>query len=231
MHTKRFCSHILPLLMIPFVIVFMAVWYQIVLWILSLLERVPFLMKLLNCMDGILQDAAGLGILGLLATVIINWIVQALIDCSQKLCPSAKGTRFMVTAILGFVVLAALLVSYYLNQNAIQDRCHLGWIQMLFVLYGLGVISYSLLKSSISTRKSASRIRSRIVPAAPAKVSAPPPSMNPNNSAARSTHRLSPEEREKLVRERERLLAEQARLEKKMELLRKASRQDTERSS
>ncbi|MBR6839580.1 MAG: hypothetical protein IKM82_03200, partial [Oscillospiraceae bacterium] len=70
MHTKRFCSHILPLLMIPFVIVFMAVWYQIVLWILSLLERVPFLMKLLNCMDGILQDAVGLGILGLLATVI-----------------------------------------------------------------------------------------------------------------------------------------------------------------
>ena len=94
MHTKRFCSHILPLLMIPFVIVFMAVWYQIVLWILSLLERVPFLMKLLNCMDGILQDAAGLGILGLLATVIINWIVQALIDCSQKLCPSAKRDTF-----------------------------------------------------------------------------------------------------------------------------------------
>ncbi len=145
---KRFSAWLVTLLTIPVLIALMTVWYQIVVWFLNwFANKLPKVSKVLGFVDSTIGDAAGTGILGLLATAFVIMIVQAMVDASDKICQSRKGGRYLATGIIGIVLAVGLFLYYMFDQQRLTELLHLNWVVVLYVLYGLAVTSIMLIRS------------------------------------------------------------------------------------
>lgn len=155
---SRFLAWLISFASIPTVIIIMMIWYVIACWILTIIGKIPVVAKLLGFADDVISGAAGTGVLGLLATIALNRVVQALINRSQSIRMTRRGGRFILTGILGVISAVAVPVIYYLNQAEIESTYHLVWMQIFYVVYGLIVISFSLLKSAIMLYRSSKAV-------------------------------------------------------------------------
>ncbi len=151
---RHFMAWVMSLLILPVVTAIMLVWYHLVALFLSWFSNaLPGIYKVFDFIDEVIGDNTDTGILGLLATFFVIGIIGLIVKCSEKLCASRKGTRYLITGILGIVLAVGLLVGYIFFRDKVQAILPLNWVAVLLTLYGLGVASFMLIRESRENRQ------------------------------------------------------------------------------